>query len=408
MSDLYELVLARDELADLDPAARRLALREVLAAEVGEDRLPEALSYICDRVDGFGPVSWLMSDPSVTDILINGPDEVWCERSGVLERCDVSFPEPELRAFVERMVGLAGGRIDASQPMADAKLPDGSRLHVVLPPLAPSGPLVSIRRFPSRWLDLDGLIRTGMMDPSEASLLRESVIERKTIVVSGPTGSGKTTLLAALLGCVPEGERVVLIEETPEIPAAASHLVSLVARPSNVEGRGEVSLADLVKTSLRMRPDRIVVGEVRGAEALDMLQAMNTGHEGSLTTVHANSPRDALSRIETMVLFSGLDLPLRAVREQVASALDVIIQLERRSDGKRVVSLIAEVQGREGETVTMQDVYKREGTGDLVPTGLRPSVTEKLASRGVKLVPALFRGPAAKPAARSRSKRSAS
>lgn len=346
---------------------------------------------IADMV-GWGPLETLMEDESVTEIMCNAHDDVWVERDGLLQQTDVEFSSlASYRQVIDRMLAIAGRRVDEAAPMADGRLKDGSRINAIIPPLVVGEPILTVRRFPEKAFTADDLVTIGSLSKEAAGFLQACVEGKLNILISGGTGTGKTTLLNVLSNFIPSNERVLTIEDAAELRLGQPHVVTLEARPANIEGAGAVSIRDLVRNALRMRPDRIVVGEVRGAEALDMLQAMNTGHEGSLTTVHANSPRDALSRIETMVLFSGLDLPLRAVREQVASALDIIVQLERRNDGKRVVSLIAEIQGREGETVTMQDVYKREGAGDLTPTGLRPKVTEKLGVRGVKLAPALFR-----------------
>jgi pilus assembly protein CpaF len=345
---------------------------------------------------GWGALTPLMDDPSITEIMCNRPDEVWVERAGKIEPAGVRFPsEQAYRQVIDRMLATAGRRVDEASPMADGRLPDGSRVNAIIPPLAVRGAVLTVRRFPETAFTVTDLIARESLSADAAVFLEAAVRGKANILVSGGTGTGKTTLLNVLSSFVPEDERIVTIEDAAELRLSQPHIVTLEARPANIEGVGLVSIRDLVRNALRMRPDRIVVGEVRDAAALDMLQAMNTGHEGSLTTVHANSPRDALSRIETMVLMAGLDLPLRAVREQVASALDLIVQLERRSDGSRVVSGIAEVQGREGETITLQDVFHRRGSGPLLATGLRPALAERLAERGSTVPASIFRNKAA-------------
>ncbi len=342
---MHELVLERDELADLDPAERRLALRELLAGRVPAGELGSHVACLADAIDGFGPLSALMRDPSVTDVLVNGTQPVWVERGGSMERTEVSFPSvDEIRDLVDRLLGAAGARVDAARPVADARLRDGSRMHVVLPPVAPEGPLVSIRKFPQTRFGLDDLVSLEMLDATQSSLLQALVKDRRSLAISGATGTGKTTLLNALLGSVPPTERVVLVEEIPELNPACIHAVSLVARPSNVEDRGEVDLAILVRAALRMRPDRIVVGEIRGAEALAALAAMSTGHEGSMVTVHARSPDDALERFVTLSLQARSGASEAALERQVTRALDVVVQLRRDSRGNRRVVAIEDVE----------------------------------------------------------------
>jgi len=335
-----DLVLQRDELADLDVAARRLAIRALVAERADPNEVGPLVTELSDVVDGYGRLAPLMRDPEITDILVNGPREVWIEREGGLERSDVCFTgERELGAFIERLLGGAGRRVDATEPVADARLDDGARMHVVLPPLAPAGPLVSIRRWPQGVLTLHDLVGRGMLEEPQAQRLISCVRDRVTVAVTGGTGAGKTTLLNALLAYVPEDERVVLIEETPELHPACPHAVSLVARPANIEGRGEIGPAALVRTALRMRPDRIVVGEVRGPEALAALAAMSTGHEGSMVTLHARSAEDALERMVTLALSAGSGLAEESLRRQVINAFGVVVHLERCSGGRRVVEI---------------------------------------------------------------------
>ena len=329
---------------------------------------------VADELLGFGPLQALLDRDDVSEIMVNGHQNVFVERSGRLEPADTVFEsEEQLLLVIERMVRTSGRRVDQSSPMVDARLPDGSRLNVVLPPLAVDGPSITIRKFTARHLTSAELVARGAMGDDAAALLRAAVERRMNVIVSGGTGTGKTTMLNVLSSHIGRTERVVTVEDAVELTLDLPNLIRLEARPANTEGAGEVTIRDLVRNSLRMRPDRIVVGEVRGAEALDMLQAMNTGHDGSLSTVHANSPRDAVRRLETMVLFGGIDLPLRAIREQIASAVDLVVQLTRMSDGRRVVSSITEVVGLEGDVVSTADLFTRRttDTGDeLVPTGV--------------------------------------
>lgn len=337
---LLDLVLERDELADLDEAERRLALRGVLGTCLSGEELPEAIALVAEEIDGFGRLSVLMEDPAVTDVVVNGPHEVWVEREGRLERTGVRFEDrAELVEFVQRLLARSGGRADPSHPLTDARLPDGSRLHVVLPPIAPAGPLLSIRRFPAVQPRLAGLVEMGLLRREEAARLARLVTAGRTIVVSGGTGSGKTTLLGALLAEVPQGERVVTIEETPELRAPHPHLVSLIVRGANVEGAGSIDQADLVRASLRMRPDRIVVGEVRGAEALDALAAMSTGHEGSLMTIHARSAAHARERMVALALQAPSHPGAAALARAVEDSFDVVVHLERREGARRLVEI---------------------------------------------------------------------
>ena len=349
---------------------RRIRLRrraeDTLSALIAEvrDRLPPGMDMaavsreILDEALGLGPLEALLADDSVTEIMVNGPKNVFVERGGRLEKTGRSFAdEASLVSAIERIVSPLGRRVDESQPFVDARLPDGSRVNVVIHPLSLVGPCVTIRKFARRRLYDADLIEKGTLTPDMAAFLRACVLVRKNIVVSGGTGSGKTTLLNVLSNYLPPTERILTIEDAAELRLAQPHLVRLEARPPNLEGRGAVTIRDLVRNALRMRPDRIIVGECRGGEALDMLQAMNTGHDGSLTTVHANSPRDVVSRLETMVLMSGIELPSRAIREQIASAVDIVVHEARLPDGSRKVTCISELTGLEGQQITMQDLF---------------------------------------------------
>ena len=347
-----------------------------------------------------GPLEDLLADDSVTEIMVNGPHRVYVERGGKIQLTDLQFlDDASVMAIIERIVSPIGRRIDESQPYVDARLADGSRVNAIIPPLSLTGPTVTIRKFAKRTLTVDDFIRFGTWTRNAAEFMKACVIMRKNIIVAGGTGSGKTTLLNLLSGFIPHDERIVTVEDAAELRLVQPHVVRLEARPPNIEGRGAVTIRDLVKNCLRMRPDRIIVGECRGGEALDMLQAMNTGHDGSLTTVHANSPRDVISRLETMVLMSGMELPSRAIREQIASAVDIIIHESRLSDGSRKVVAISEVTGLEGQNVVMQDIFafRQTGvddfgvvTGTFRPTGAVPTFYEHLKSRGLRLDPAMF------------------
>jgi pilus assembly protein CpaF len=372
-----------------------------LSQEAGisrEDRDQLAVA-LADDILGYGPLERLMADDSVTEIMVNGPHDVWLERNGHLQKTAVRFSdESHLRRVISKMVAEVGRRVDEGSPMVDARMPDGSRINAVIPPLSLSGSLLTIRKFGSERLNVGDLIRFGTLTPETAELLERCVQARLNILISGGTGAGKTTLLNALSAAIPDSERIVTIEDAAELRLAQRHVLRLECRPSNVDEEGEVTVRDLVRNSLRMRPDRIIVGEVRGAEALDMLQALNTGHDGSLSTVHANTTRDALARVETMVLMAGYDLPLRAVRQQVVAALDLIIQLERMHDGSRKVIAITEVQRMESDVITLQDLFTYEvdsvgnghaAVGSLKGSGLRPLFLEKFARRGVKLPAAI-------------------
>ncbi len=362
--------------------------RERIAAEISEDIL------------GYGPIQRYLDDRDVTEIMVNATDPIFVERHGKITRTNYRFEtEEHLRQVIDRIVASVGRRIDEASPMVDARLPDGSRVNAIIPPLAVDGPALTIRKFAADPYRVDDLISLKTMTPAMASLLDHCVRGKLNILISGGTGSGKTTLLNVMSGFVPAEERIVTIEDAVELQLLQEHVVRLESRPPNVEGRGQVTIRDLVRNSLRMRPDRIIVGEVRGAEALDMLQAMNTGHEGSMSTLHANTPRDALSRLETMVLMAGLDIPVTAIREYISSALSVIVQLSRLSDGTRRITQVTEVVGMEGDIITMQDVFRfhkrgldEEGKviGGVVATGIRPKFAEKLAEAGLPLSGDLF------------------
>jgi len=364
--------------------------RAMLIKEIGADVL------------GLGPLEALLDDPDVSEIMVNGARQIYVERFGRLSRSDAVFTsEGQLRRVIERIVSKVGRRIDESSPLVDARLPDGSRVNAVIPPLAVNGSALTIRKFAREPLTVADLMDFGTVTDDMAMLLKASVEARLNIIVSGGTGTGKTTLLNVLSGFIPEDERIVTIEDAVELQLQQEHVVRLESRTANIEGKGEVSIRDLVRNSLRMRPDRIIIGECRGGETLDMLQAMNTGHEGSISTVHANSPRDAISRMETLVLMAGMDLPLRAVREQITSAIDVIIQISRLRDGTRRVTNVSEVQGMEGDVATLQEVFTFDYSagidesgrflGHAIPTGVRPRFADRLDEVGIALSPTIFR-----------------
>lgn len=348
---------------------------------------------ILDDVVGLGPIERFLADPTVTEVMVNGLDCIYVERRGRIEETTARFlSDDHLRRVIERIVGSVGRRIDESSPMVDARLADGSRINAVIPPLAVDGPALTVRKFAAEPLGVNDLIGFGTLTTGLAAALEAVVNVGLNILVTGGTGTGKTTMLNVLSSFIPDDERIVTIEDAVELQLRQNHVVRLESRPSNVEGRGEVTIRDLVRNSLRMRPDRIIVGEVRGGEALDMLQAMNTGHEGSISTVHCNSPRDALARLETMVMMSGLDLPSRAIREQISSAIDLIVHLQRFRDGSRRITKVTEVIGMEGDVITTSDVYSFDARpspgapdGMIRPTGIRPTFTERLREAGVEL-----------------------
>ena len=372
--------------------------RETGIARDDRDRLT---SDLADDILGHGPLERLLADDSVTEIMVNGPFDIWVERQGRLYETTVRFKdESHLRRIINKMVAQVGRRVDESSPMVDARLPDGSRVNAVLPPLSLTGPLVTIRKFSKKRLDMGDLIGLGTVTTEVVEFLDRCIRAELNILVSGGTGTGKTTFLNALSTSIPDSDRIITIEDAAELRLNQRHVLRLEARPKNIEGEGEIAIRELVRNSLRMRPERIIVGEVRGAEALDMLQAMNTGHDGSLSTVHANTPRDALARIETMVMMAGYDLPMRAIRQQVAAALDLIVHLERLEDGSRRVTSIMEVQRMESETITLQELFTfkveqvtadRMVIGTLRGTGLRPTFLTKFERRGIALPLGLFR-----------------
>lgn len=363
----------------------------------------ELVQSIAADILGLGPIEQFMNDPEITEVMVNGTDAIYVERAGRIYLTDSRFVAAEhLRRVIERIVSAVGRRIDESSPMVDARLPDGSRVNAVIPPLSVDGPMLTIRKFTNHTFTADHLVNIGTLNEQASAFIDACVRGKRNVLISGGTGTGKTTLLNVVSSFIPGDERIVTIEDAVELKLKQRHVIRLEARPPNMEGRGAVPIRDLVRNSLRMRPDRIIVGEVRGGEALDMIQAMNTGHEGSLSTLHANSPRDALSRLETMILMSGMELPMRAIREQVASSLDLIIQLSRLRDGTRRVVEISEVVGMEGETITLSTLYEFDFEagidddgrfrGQIRPTGLRPMFSDELHFMGVELPQELLGG----------------
>jgi pilus assembly protein CpaF len=400
-------------IADLDPKLDlsnqvevRRQIEEIFGRAVDEEGLAltraervRMLEQITDEIVGLGPLEPLLRDESITEIMVNGPRQVYIERAGKLEVSNITFQNDEhVMRIIDRIIAPIGRRVDESSPMVDARLVDGSRVNAVIPPISLVGPVITIRKFSASPLTVDDLIRFGTSTPEMFDFLRACVEARLNVFVSGGTGSGKTTMLNILSSFIPSDERIVTIEDAAELQLRQEHVITLESRPPNIEGKGAVPIRELVRNSLRMRPDRIIVGECRSGEALDMLQAMNTGHDGSMSTGHANTPRDMLARLETMVLMAGVDLPLRAIREQIASAVDLVVQQSRLKDGTRKIVNITEVQGMEGEVIVMQDVFTFEQTGivdgkivgRLKPTGIRPKFTEKLEVMGIHLPPGLF------------------
>ena len=389
-------------VADLTPEQLSGIIKTVVENMIAQEGIPlsrperdRLVVEIQNETMGLGPLEPLLSDTEISDIMVNGPHGVFIERHGKIEKTDVSFKDNEhLMAVIERIVSKVGRRVDEASPMVDARLTDGSRVNVIIPPLAIDGPALSIRRFGVKPLKMENLLANGSLTEEMAAAFEAMVKARMNIVVSGGTGAGKTTFLNVLSSSIPDDERIITVEDAAELILQQEHTVRLETRPSNIEGKGAITQRDLVRNALRMRPDRIIVGEVRGAEALDMLQAMNTGHDGSISTIHANAPRDALSRIETMVLMAGFDLPSKAIREQIASALNVILQLSRMSDGTRKVVTVSEVTGMEGDVVVMQDifVFERRGVdrdgkvlGEYRATGVRPKFLDAVHAAGIHL-----------------------
>jgi pilus assembly protein CpaF len=393
--------------ADLSERVLR-AVTEQLALDrtpLTRDERRQLVREISDDILGYGPLEPLLRDDSVTEVMVNASDKIYVERSGKIEKTSTAFvDDAHLLRIIDKIVSQVGRRVDESSPMVDARLPDGSRVNAIIPPLSLRGPVLTIRKFSRDPYTMDDLINFGTLGAKSAHFLAACVQGKLNMLISGGTGTGKTTTLNALSAFVPGDERIVTIEDAAELQLQQEHVITLEARPPNIEGQGEVKIRELVRNALRMRPDRIIVGEVRGAETLDMLQAMNTGHEGSLTTIHANSPRDALSRLETLVLTGGVELPLRAIREQVASAFDVLVQIERLVDGSRRITHVTEVLGMESDVITLQDIFIAKppdeesvaGTGTtrlltpLMCTGLKPHFLEKLAANGVVLPPTFF------------------
>jgi pilus assembly protein CpaF len=381
IQDLFEQILAEENIVLSRPERARLF--EQIAAEIL----------------GFGPLQPLLEDDTITEVMVNGPKNVYIERKGKLHRVPVTFENNDhVMRVIDRIVAPLGRRIDESSPYVDARLPDGSRVNAVIPPISLIGPTLTIRKFSKNPITIDQLIQFGSITPEAVQFLKACVEARLNVLISGGTGSGKTTLLNIMSGFIPDDERIITIENAAELQLRQEHVVTLESRPPNIEGRGEITIRDLVINSLRMRPERIIVGECRGGETLDMLQAMNTGHDGSMTTAHANTPRDALSRVETMCLMAGMDLPVRAIREQAASAIDVICQQARMRDGTRKITHITEVSGMEGDVITMTDIFVFEQTGveagkvmgRLRPTGLRPKFIDKIEASGINLPPSIF------------------
>jgi pilus assembly protein CpaF len=397
---LYDKRLSEDELRERVHASLQQALARESTPITANDRA-QLMRDVADDILGYGPIDPHLRDPSVTEVMVNGPYRVFVERSGKIENTGTTFiDEAHLRRIIDKIVGQVGRRIDEATPMVDARLPDGSRVNAVVHPLAIGGPFLTIRKFAADPYTVQDLVHMETFSEQLARFLEACVRGRLNIVVSGGTGTGKTTTLNVLSSFIPRDERIVTVEDAKELQLVQSHVVSMEARPPNIEGRGEVTIRDLVRNALRMRPDRIVVGECRAGEALDMLQAMNTGHDGSITTVHANSPRDVLARVETMTLMAGFDLPVRAIREQMASALDLIVHLSRLRDGTRRVTHVSEVQGMEGDALVTADLFlfdfgmgvDEDGhfLGRLKATGVRPRFAERLADHGIVLDDDLF------------------
>ncbi|MBU9714011.1 CpaF family protein [Evansella tamaricis] len=390
--DVESIVLKIDEMA-----IQIIEENESFRGNIDRKAVVEEL---INDLTGFGPINPLLLDEEISEVMVNGPNQVYCERNGKLILTDIVFRDNEhVLNVIEKIVAPIGRRIDESSPMVDARLPDGSRVNAIIPPLALNGPTVTIRKFSKDPFGIEDLVNFGTLTAEMATFLDSCVKARLNIFVSGGTGSGKTTTLNVLSNFIPDDERIVTIEDAAEIQLGQDHVVSLESRPPNIEGNGAITIRDLVRNSLRMRPDRIVIGEVRGAEALDMLQAMNTGHDGSLATGHSNSPRDMIARLETMVLLAGVELPVKAIREQISGAIDVIIQQSRLKDGSRKIVKITEVQGMEGDIIVLQDIFtyeqmgldeNRKVSGKLVPTGVRPKFYERLEASGITIPTSVF------------------
>jgi pilus assembly protein CpaF len=381
IEEMYDTILAQESII-LSRSERQRLFEQIVA-----------------EILGYGPIEPLLADETITEVMVNGAENIYIERKGKIEKVNTSFESDEhLMRIIDRIVAPLGRRIDESSPYVDARLPDGSRVNAIIPPLSLTGPVLTIRKFARIPFTIENLIDFGTVTSEAVEFLKACVVARLNIIISGGTGSGKTTLLNVLSGFIPNDERIITIENAAELQLRQEHVVTLESRPPNIEGKGEVTIRDLVINSLRMRPDRIVVGECRGGEALDMLQAMNTGHDGSLTTIHSNSPRDTLARLETMTLMAGMDLPLRAIREQVASAIHLIVHKERMKDGTRKVVNVTEVQGMEGDVIVMSDIFVFEQTGieagkvigRLRPTGIRPKFIEQIEAANIHLPPSVF------------------
>jgi pilus assembly protein CpaF len=394
--------LKDNEVEEIIPKLEEMSIEIIKENESfrGQIDRQKVITELVNDVTGFGPINPLLLDENVTEVMVNGPKQVYCERKGKLVLTGIQFRDDEhVMSVIEKIVSPLGRRIDESSPMVDARLPDGSRVNAIIPPLALNGPVVTIRKFAKDPFTIRDLINFGTISEEMAIFLEACVKARLNIFVSGGTGSGKTTTLNVLSNFIPNDERIVTIEDAAELQLGQEHVVSLESRPPNIEGKGAITIRDLVRNSLRMRPDRIIIGEVRGAEALDMLQAMNTGHDGSLATGHSNSPRDMIARLETMVLFAGVELPVKAIREQVASAIDVIIQQSRLKDGSRKIVSITEVQGLEGDVIVLQDIFtfKQQGInpdgkiiGNLSPSGVLPKFYDQLERSGIHIPNSIF------------------